>query len=85
LRIFAALSVGVEINFLNASLLIQSRLRVPDFRPQLNFAKFLHDNAAPTTNTRRNGPQSTVKPSQVGLEGPILLGGVLENRCGFSR
>jgi hypothetical protein len=63
LRIFAALSVGVEINFLNASLPIQSRLRVPDFRPQLNFAKFLHDNAAPTTNTRRNGPQSTVTGS----------------------
>jgi hypothetical protein len=60
LRIFAALSVGVELNLFNARLPTRSRLRVPCSRLQLNFAESVHHNATPTTNTRRNGPQAAV-------------------------
>jgi len=63
LWIFAALIVDVKFNLLNASLSIRPRLRVPESRLQLDFAEFLHHNAAPTTNTRRNSLQSAVTGS----------------------
>ena len=60
LWIFAALSVGVKFNLRNAGLSIRSRLRVPDSRLQLDGPEFLHHNAAPSTDSLPDFPQTAV-------------------------
>ena len=49
LRIFFRLSVGVEIDFIDASLPRGTWLGVPCVRAQLDLAEFLHGQAAPNT------------------------------------
>jgi hypothetical protein len=51
LRIFFRLSVGIEINFINAGLLWRARLGVPCFGAQLDVAEFLYSQATPNTPT----------------------------------
>jgi hypothetical protein len=51
LRIIAGLSVGIEIDFINAGLLRGPWLRVPRVSAQLNLAEFLHSQATPNTPT----------------------------------
>jgi hypothetical protein len=51
LRIIAELSLGIEINFINASLLRGAWLGVPRISAQLDLAEFLHSQAPPNTPT----------------------------------
>jgi hypothetical protein len=51
LRIIAGLSVGIEIDFINAGLLWGARLGVPRVSAQLDLAEFLHSQATPNTPT----------------------------------
>jgi hypothetical protein len=51
LRILAGLSVGIEIDFINAGLLRGARLGVPRVSAQLDLAEFLYSQATPNTPT----------------------------------
>jgi hypothetical protein len=51
LRIIAELSVGIEIDFINAGLLRGAWLGVPRISAQLDLAEFLHSQATPNTPT----------------------------------
>jgi hypothetical protein len=51
LRIIAGLSVGVEIDFIDASLPRGAWLGVPRVSAQLDLAEFLHSQATPNTPT----------------------------------
>jgi hypothetical protein len=51
LRIIAELSLGIEINFVNAGLLRGAWLGVPRISAQLDLAEFLHSQAPPNTPT----------------------------------
>jgi len=49
LRVVSALSVGVEVDFIDASLSRGAWLRVPCLGAQLDLAEFIHGKAAPNT------------------------------------
>jgi hypothetical protein len=49
LRILSQLSVGIEIDFINAGLSCGARLGMPWARAQLHSAEFLHRRATPYT------------------------------------
>jgi len=51
LRIIVGLSVGIEIDFINAGLLRGARLGVPRVSAQLDLAEFFHSQATPNTPT----------------------------------
>ena len=51
LRLFSRLSVGIEIDFINAGLLLGAWLGVPRPRAQLDLAEFLHSQTTPYTAT----------------------------------
>jgi hypothetical protein len=51
LRIIAGLSVGIEIDFINAGLLRGAWLGVPRVRAQLDLADRRHSQATPNTPT----------------------------------
>ena len=49
MRVFFPLSVGIEINFVNAGLPFGTWLCVPRSRAQLDILEFLHGEATPAT------------------------------------
>jgi hypothetical protein len=49
LRITSGLSVGIEIDFIDAGLLRCAWLSLPSANLQFDLAEFLHSKAAPTT------------------------------------
>jgi len=70
LRIFFRLSVGVEIDFIDAGLPPGTWLGVPCLATQLDLAEFLHGEAAPNTYSLWRDRQSAVAtPSKLIDEG----------------
>jgi hypothetical protein len=51
LRVVSGLSVGIEINFINAGLPPGAWLGVPYIRAALNLAEFLHGETAPAAHS----------------------------------
>jgi hypothetical protein len=68
LRIFFPLSVGVEIDFIDASLVRGVWLGVPCLRAQLDLADLLHGEAAPAAHSVRRYRQAAVAASSKLIE-----------------
>ena len=63
LRILSRLSVGVEIDFINAGLPAGSWFGTPSTRLKLDLAQSFHGQAAPSTNSFWRHRQSAVAPA----------------------
>ncbi len=71
LRIIAELSVGIEIDFINAGPLRGAWLGVPRVGAQLDSAKFLHRQARPNTPTRWGQRLDTITTSSELITGDM--------------
>jgi hypothetical protein len=63
LRAVSGLSIGIEVNFVNAGLPRGAWLGVPRVRAQLDLAEFLHSQATPNTPTFRGQRLDTITTS----------------------
>jgi hypothetical protein len=63
LRVVSGLSVGIEINFINAGLPRRAWLGVPCVGAQLDLAKSFHGEATPATYSSWRHRQATIATS----------------------
>jgi hypothetical protein len=68
LWVVSGLSIGIEINFINARLARGAWLGVPCIRAQLDLAEFLHGEATPATHSFWRHRQAAVAASSELIE-----------------